>query len=230
MTDISRKTIKELWGKAACRCSICNKELILDDPKRTCIGEHCHIISKKPDGPRHQKYINDYDAYDNLILLCRNHHKEIDDNPINYTIEKLKQIKNDHEKRIAQQLKKEDCNIEIADKVTAGEELGALAWGCHSYRVFNNVRDHQSFKIEEEIMEVIANMLDLQDYLTKNDKNKIYFELDVLIKKLEPLNASLYVFRSNTPINGIYTNSINLIMTNSCSRGYFVIKSRGQFR
>jgi len=34
-----------------------------------------------------------HDEYENLILLCRNHHKIIDDNPENYSVENLIELK-----------------------------------------------------------------------------------------------------------------------------------------
>ena len=63
------------------------------------IGEECHIISKKKDGPRHlTDYREDFDDYKNLILLCRNHHVEIDTSIPNYPVDKLYKLKDNHEK------------------------------------------------------------------------------------------------------------------------------------
>ncbi|MBK7336102.1 MAG: HNH endonuclease [Saprospirales bacterium] len=57
------------------------------------VGEECHIISSEDTGPRHKTGLADYDEYDNLILLCRNHHKEIDELTETYTEELLRYIK-----------------------------------------------------------------------------------------------------------------------------------------
>lgn len=77
---ISDKTRKMLWAKSGNRCAICKAELITEQEtdSNLNIGEECHIISSKPKGPRYKPNLNDYDTFDNLILLCRNHHKEID--------------------------------------------------------------------------------------------------------------------------------------------------------
>lgn len=105
--SISDKVRKELWSKSGNKCAICHIDLFsdgLDDSYN--IGEECHIISERPNGPRHLNGINDYDTYNNLILLCRNHHKEIDD-PVNikkYSIEFLHEIKNKHNKWVRQRL------------------------------------------------------------------------------------------------------------------------------
>ncbi|MGA9367780.1 MAG: HNH endonuclease [Steroidobacteraceae bacterium] len=63
------------------------------------VGEVCHIKAARPDGPRYapDQSTTDRHGYDNLILLCRNHHKVIDDDPEAYTVERLDRMKADHE-------------------------------------------------------------------------------------------------------------------------------------
>ena len=63
------------------------------------VGEVCHIRAARPDGPRYapDQSTTDRHGYDNLILLCRNHHKVIDDDPEAYTVERLVRMKADHE-------------------------------------------------------------------------------------------------------------------------------------
>ncbi|MFZ2444876.1 MAG: HNH endonuclease [Syntrophobacteraceae bacterium] len=101
---ISLKTHKILWGRSGNMCAICKNELILDsvdpndDPSIT--GDEAHIIARKEAFTR-----GDYDAltpeqrdhYSNLILLCKIHHKQVDDQPAHYTVERLREIKSSHE-------------------------------------------------------------------------------------------------------------------------------------
>jgi hypothetical protein len=65
----------------------------------TLIGEMAHIIADKANGPRGDEAIEEQHlrSYDNLILLCANHHAEIDDDPATYTIEYLRNLKAEHE-------------------------------------------------------------------------------------------------------------------------------------
>lgn len=106
--NISEKERKQLWAKSGNRCAICKKELFLanDNGIDYNIGEECHIISKTTNGPRHIPNMENYDTYDNLILLCCEHHKEIDDknNVALYPIERLHRIKEDHEKWVRESL------------------------------------------------------------------------------------------------------------------------------
>jgi hypothetical protein len=105
---ISDKVRKGLWGRSGNRCAICRQELVLEKDEfdsQLNIGEECHIISRQPLGPRHQKMKDfDYDSGDNLLLLCRNHHKQIDEQIEKFQIEVVKQIKADHEKWVSENL------------------------------------------------------------------------------------------------------------------------------
>ena len=102
---IELKTHKLLWGRSGNRCAFenCKSELIADETEsddESVIGDEAHIVAKSNDGPRGVLTISEEerDKYDNLILLCRKHHKIIDDQPLFYTVEKLKAMKVVHEK------------------------------------------------------------------------------------------------------------------------------------
>jgi hypothetical protein len=81
-----------------CKKQLFEDEGLSDDP--SVLGQECHIVgeenaAKSPRGlnllPLDQRNL-----FDNLILLCRDHHKIIDDQPDKYTIEELHRIKNEH--------------------------------------------------------------------------------------------------------------------------------------
>jgi hypothetical protein len=96
---VTDRTRKILWVKACGRCSICQVQLVTegtdtDDP--SVFGEEAHIVGQSPNGPRAGN-ISDVDSYANLILLCRKHHKQVDDQVGYYTVERLKEIKRQHE-------------------------------------------------------------------------------------------------------------------------------------
>lgn len=71
------------------------------------VGEECHIISRRPNGTRYNPkfQIDEIDSYSNLILLCRIHHKMIDDQPGEYTTAFLRKLKADHERSVKEALK-----------------------------------------------------------------------------------------------------------------------------
>jgi len=103
---ISEKDIKKLWGLAAGRCSKpgCEEECItfLDPDDPTVIGEMAHVIARKPDGPRGVPDGGD-DTYENLILLCPTHHRQVDKAHEGvYPATALHRWKQRHEERVRQ--------------------------------------------------------------------------------------------------------------------------------
>ena len=108
---ISLKTHKLLWGRSGNKCAFadCRHDLIADETEsddESIIGDEAHIVARSEDGPRGNSNlsIEDRDKYDNLILLCRRHHKIIDDQFNFYTVEKLIKIKSNHEKWVKDSL------------------------------------------------------------------------------------------------------------------------------
>lgn len=110
---ITEKTRKTIWARSGNRCAICKTELVLEkdpfDNLHLNLGEECHIISRQPNGPRHQLIESfDYDSPDNLLLLCCNDHKTADEQTAKYPVATLKQIKSGHELWVKKNLDSSD--------------------------------------------------------------------------------------------------------------------------
>jgi len=101
MGSPTRKTIKRLFALSRNQCAFPGCSSLLTDlsSDRT-IGEICHIKAQRPNAPRYDPNQGDSDrhAFENLILLCPNHHNLIDSDVDFYTVERLKQIKSEHER------------------------------------------------------------------------------------------------------------------------------------
>ena len=100
----STKELKILLLRAGNRCALpgCNEVLIAPGPdpeNPTITGEIAHIVAESPDGPRGYDSLpqDQRDDHNNLMLVCPKHHKIIDDKPQYYTVERLRQFKEDHE-------------------------------------------------------------------------------------------------------------------------------------
>lgn len=107
----SAKTLKMLWGRAAARCSMpdCRIHLVEDaslTDDEALIGENCHIVGSSSDGPRGKVDLaaDRRDLYGNLILLCRNHHRLIDQKDNEYSVDVLHEIKRNHEAWVLEKL------------------------------------------------------------------------------------------------------------------------------
>lgn len=122
--SISLKTQKMLWGRAANRCSMCRRELVMDETETddaSIIGDICHIVAKEPNGPRGESELTPQqrDQYANLILLCKVHHKQIDDQINTYTVEVLRGIKAKHEDWVRSTLEDYDSQRQRDDELYA---------------------------------------------------------------------------------------------------------------
>jgi hypothetical protein len=104
---IADQDIKKLWGLAAGRCSqpSCGIDCVkFFGADATVLGEMAHVIARQPKGRRGVPG-GGSNAYENLILLCPNHHTEIDKAPEGtFSIEILHQWKSAHERRVTASL------------------------------------------------------------------------------------------------------------------------------
>jgi 5-methylcytosine-specific restriction endonuclease McrA len=113
-TSVKRGAIKEtvrnaLWARTAGRCTICNRRLLGDSRTylhSVLLAELAHNIgaTEGPDSPRRQSHdgVGDTESEENLLLLCHDCHKIIDD-PSHidfFPPEKLREIKESFERRI----------------------------------------------------------------------------------------------------------------------------------
>lgn len=168
--SITDKTRKTLWAKSGNRCLICRIELVQeteDASENVIIGEECHIVSEKGKGPRGEvQYLGDYDSYDNLVLMCANDHKRVDELTDIYTVEKLRLFKSLHEDwvrstlaRDASTFTNEKHNIKSLPKITSGKQLVNI---IHSAYMFDF--NHDELKTEAEANEIGALFEELKEY------------------------------------------------------------------
>lgn len=164
---ISLKTQKMLWGRAANRCAFpdCHRELVMDvseTDEESLIGEACHMVAREPSGPRGNSSlpIEQRDKYDNLILLCRVHHKLVDDQPNTYTVQRLVEMKATHEKWVRESLQEFDAAKQYDDELYAAyvEEWVKRAdldnWLAWSSNVLGSGQPHMSTARDKEIEEL----------------------------------------------------------------------------
>jgi len=160
---ISEKTRKLLWGRSGNRCAVCRQELVIDATSTSddsVVGDECHIVSGASRGPRHDPAMNiaGSDSADNLILLCRVHHKIVDDQYETYTVKALRILKNNHESWVSSTLEQRNERPQVRcvriktnipthlARVRSGADLFSLTGGAcaGSY-------DHDGLQSEEEV-------------------------------------------------------------------------------
>lgn len=216
----SRKTIPErdlkmLWGKAGNRCAICRKELVHDrinsDPD-VVVGIAAHIIADSPDGPRGSSdlSLDKRHLYNNLILLCMRDSKVIDEQLETYTIDKLNNMKKNHETWVSKKLSSDDI-VEGKDLVPVLDVLlpigytGGSQGHFHSFS-FKNISKETAIDFKWGIRGFGY------EWLAPKSVNKQTFSPGDELKDLEfPLSSQdlytneipeLYIFMEYKNING----------------------------
>ncbi|MFS7401621.1 SAVED domain-containing protein [Carnobacterium maltaromaticum] len=92
-----------LWSIAAGRCEMCGKKLYVEEKTNVLINisQKAHIKAFSENGSRFSKeQINPHEL-ENLMLLCLEDHKIIDDFPKTYTVELLQKRKQDFEDKVS---------------------------------------------------------------------------------------------------------------------------------
>lgn len=191
---ITDRTRKILWIKAGGRCSICNEQLATDatdedDP--SVFGEECHIVARSPGGPRAAD-IADVDGCDNLILLCRKHHKQVDDQRSYFTVERLKTIKREHEKREANRSgpgrlipDPTKPTPKVLKLCMTGEDLWRAVDGSLSFKPSwpAGLTDEQGDAVDE-LLDELRDWMDVADELSYRDKRRAGKRLGEYILRL----------------------------------------------
>lgn len=107
--NYSRPTIKRLYALSGNQCAFPDCEvLFLNWEDETNFSNICHIEDANPSTHKSDRYnpkMTDKQRadYDNLLLLCPNHHIETNNTGI-YTVEVLKQMKRNHETVIRERI------------------------------------------------------------------------------------------------------------------------------
>ena len=96
------KDVKKLFALSGNQCAepSCNRKMISGDGNNV-LGEIAHICAASPEGPRYDQDMTDDErrSFQNLILLCDEHHKMIDnpDTVKNFPASIIKEWKEKHE-------------------------------------------------------------------------------------------------------------------------------------
>lgn len=207
---ISARSRKLLWGRSGSRCAICRRELIMAETPvddESIVGDECHIVSAVSGGPRYdpsfpQKRVHDYS---NLLLLCKIHHKLIDDQELEYTAIRLSKLKAMHERWVDEQLDSSASHTrplrtrqlpentpKFLGRICSGKELlnivtNAFAFAPH----YDSLRNETE---EELVSNFLENTKDWGELGLESMRDRMHAArcLDKEIKELE--QAGFWVF------------------------------------
>ena len=181
--EVNAATIRKLFSLTCNKCALptCNNTLIyeeFDDVR----AEICHIQAATPGGPRFTKSKSDKElaSFNNLIVLCKNCHDEIDKNPKKYDTEILFRIKNQHEKKC----KKTPYQIpdSIIDRISINVDQFTYEEILWFFKIYSKIKDpiKKEYYYRNRIVYCLKNLK-----LTKEDETKQYRDIVHHIAKLD---------------------------------------------
>jgi len=191
---ITDKTRKRLWGRSGNRCARC-KHLVVDD--ESVVGEECHIISPRSNGPRHDpSYPQEkLDSQENLILLCRVDHKIIDDQYESYTVDILRQMKATHEKWVSQKLVDKPLKMrslnppDYLKRLTTGKEVLNLVTHAYALKTRSDeLKSQEEVTLVGSFFQNMQDVLDIPEYIGEQEA----FDLNRTLEEFEC--AGFFVF------------------------------------
>jgi hypothetical protein len=200
---ISTRAHKLLWGRGGNRCALCCCELVMDASpvdREAVVGDECHIVAKEPGGPRSipDATKDELDAYDNLILLCKTHHKLVDDQPNTFTVGILKALKDLHEEWVRDILGHASkmafvgfdgtnpVDNGILPRIATGEDLVSSVADVYGYDFGNDsLRDPSEVELISSFFQKVQDFADLIDDLEIADRVQAGYEFSQEIKQLE---------------------------------------------
>lgn len=199
-----------------CKCELIMEATISDD--ESVIGDECHIISKEKNGPRHnpaypQAKMN---SYENLILLCRTHHKMIDDQSSTYSTDILKLMKTNHEKWVSESLnsKGEESkpvtvrrlkkNIpDFLVRISSGKELFNIIDGTScAYHDHPELHDEYEVDLVGSFLQELIDWGDMLSDIGAGERVSLEYNFSKKLEELDQVGFLVFVNREKQYLEG----------------------------
>lgn len=171
--SVKEKTKLVLMGKSGGKCEFrgCNERITEEAVTNTTgnYGNFAHIIADSPNGPRGDEILSKKlcDSQENIMVMCRVHHKLIDDNPEIYTVDVLNKMKKEHEDYI-------DKLLEVEKRA----KVNVIKYSC---KISDRSRILEENQISNSVVEQgywINNTIDLSGNKYDESEEESFFKLE----------------------------------------------------
>lgn len=213
--------IKRLFAFSGNQCAepSCNKSMIAEDGK-VVIGEVCHIAGASKEGPRYCEDMNDDErrSFDNLILLCDEHHKMIDnkENLASYPEDLLLKWKKDHQESflkkpiaISDDIVQKSIQQIVENNNGITNQLNVTG-DRPEIKINNTINNYSSAHKEVEEQIIIQEIFDNAIELSKVDNVLIDYKDDgKLTHTLKKIKINFKDKKHEGEVRTYFTNSFN---------------------
>lgn len=151
----TQAVVKRLFAHSGNCCAFpkCKMPIVHE---ATIVGQICHIRAARPGGARFDpnQSMRDRHRFENLILLCANHHTIVDDDPEAYTVARLIKMKAEHEARSAVLSDEEvgkSAGLFINQVVDSANQSGGIT--AHTINLYTSQAPTQNGEAPLEVQE-----------------------------------------------------------------------------
>lgn len=190
--DPKKDTLRELYLKSGNRCAFpdCEKSILNDKGKA--VGQICHIEAAMPRGERFNPNQTNEERRQasNLLLLCYEHHIETNDVK-EYTVQRLKKMKENHEKKYG------DVENKLFSSISDKTKYQEYAY-CGTLKNYCKVLD---LSLNEEVrLEIVGECKELVNKLRPLSKNTLAI-FRIMLERSEELTINLDEIREVTNLS-----------------------------
>lgn len=168
--------LRALFARSGNKCAFPGCPAQLVNEKNLFVAQVCHIEAAEPKGERFNSNQSDEQrrSYDNLILLCYPHHVETDD-ARQYSTERLRSIKAEHERVFGQKLFQIDESLLHKVSAEMTEYWSHIDHLHKEHHVVSELAIEIDVKatyltLADQATSLVSNLSDIQDYLIKSDR------------------------------------------------------------
>ncbi len=206
-----------------------------DTDSEAVIGDECHIVAKEGSGPRGDSKFPEHElnSYSNLILLCKIHHKLVDDQPGAHTVDYLQKLKANHETWVRETLCYKQASPQSTNPPDRKDVLYRLISGKDVLNVLSHAQaydfDHDELETQAEVDLVSEFLQNTQDWgeiladIESGERVRIAFSLT---RELRTMEESGFIVFGGVSRRKIITNqgaldwaiaSLRILRTNNPS-------------
>lgn len=158
------------------------------------VGEECHIISKVEGGPRSYRLYpsvgySDLDVAENLLLLCPTHHRLVDVNPEQFSLDLLQGIKASHESWVQNQLSEDGegaTSLVILPRLHGGRDVYSVVGGSMALAFDNSELETEAeVDLVADFRQHVGDLLDIFHLIEPGDLVRYQFEMSKMVTGLE---------------------------------------------
>lgn len=120
--DLTAATRNEVFAVSGNRCAFpgCDEPMVVRDGSGASqtVGEIAHIVAASRRGPRGVDTVPEdrRNHADNLVALCRNHHRLVDQDPLTYTVPVLREMRRLHVSSVEPDHAGVEPSVELVDE------------------------------------------------------------------------------------------------------------------